>query len=309
MSNIIGSSEFQNLVTNKILNVMEEEEKYGELASMIPTLYNVMSSNNAFEEYFETGSVPDIPQSTGKVTYLKVSPGYSTKIEPKEFLGGLQYNRKFLDDKRYNVMNRDAKGLMRSANRVKEKYGARTFQNAFSSAFDFMQSEEGVSLCSSSHLTKAGVSTASGFDNTGTLALNKTNVAATRVAMGQFRSSIGERIDVGNNLALIVPDNLADAASEIVNTISGLDANEGNANPHYKRYDIIVYKRLDDTDSNNWFMVDQDQMKEDLLWLDRISPEKNANIDFQTKATQVSVYFRIAAGFKDWRWCFGHNVS
>jgi len=309
MSNIITSSAFQQLVTNKILNVMDEEQKYGELQSMIPILYNVMNSSSAYEEYFETGSVPDIPMSTGKVTYLKVSPGYTTKLEPKEFLGGLQFNRKFLDDKRYNVMNSDAKGLMRSADRVMEKYGARTFQNAFSSAFDFMTSEEGVSLCSSSHTTKSGVSTTNGFDNSGTLALNKTNVAATRVAMGQFRSSIGERIDVGNNLCLLVPDNLADSAMEIVNTITGLDTNEGNANPQYKRYEVIVYKRLDDTDSNNWFMIDKDKMKEDLLWLNRVSPEKNANIDFQTKATQVSIYFRIAAGFKDWRWIYGHNVS
>ena len=309
MGNIITSSAFQDLISNKLLSVMDEEEKYGELQSMIPTFYNVMSSNSAYEEYFETGSVPDIPESTGKVTYLKVSPGYHTKIEPKEFLGGLQYDRKFLDDKKYNVMNRDAKGLMRSANRVKEKYGARTFQNAFSSAFDFMTSEEGVSLCSSSHTTKAGVSTSTGFDNSDTLALNKANVAATRIAMGQFKSSIGERIDVGNNLALIVPDNLADTAAEIVNTVSGLDTAEGNANPQYKRYDIIVYPRLDDTDTNNWFMVDKTQMKEDLLWLNRISPEKNSNVDFQTKATQVSIYFRIAAGFRNWRWIFGNNVS
>jgi hypothetical protein len=199
--------------------------------------------------------------------------------------------------------------LMRSANRVKEKFGARTFQNAFSSAFDFMVSEEGKSLCSSTHLTKSGVSTTNGFNNTGTLAFNKTNVAATRVSMSQFRNSIGERIDVGNNLALVIPTNLGDAARELVETQVGLDTNEGNINVHHKRYQVIEYPRLDDTDSNNWFMVDMDLMKRDLLWIDRISPEKEVLVDFETKGMKASIYFRIAYGHKDWRWIKGHNVS
>lgn len=309
MSAIITSAGFQRLMVNDLKEVMEEEEKYGELQSMIPTFYRMVPSDSAWEEYFETGSVPDIPESTGKVTYLSVYPGYHTKVEPKEFLGGLQWQRKFIDDKKYNVLATDAQGLMRSANRVREKYGARTFQNAFSSAFDFMVSEEGKSLCSSSHLTKSGVSTSTGFDNSATMALSKANVATTRIAMGQFKSSIGERIDVGNNLALVVPDNLADTAAEIVNTVSGLDTAEGNINPHYKRYDVIVYKRLDDTDTNNWFMIDKDLMKQDLMWTDRIPPEKNVMIDFETKGPKASVYFRIAAGFKGWRWIYGNLVA
>lgn len=306
---IITSSAFARLMVNDLREVLNEEEKYGELQSMIPTFYREIPSDAAWEEFFETGSVPDIPESTGKVTYLSVYPGYHTKIEPKEFLGGLQFQRKFIDDKKYNIMSDNTLDLMRSAMRVKEKYGARTFQNAFSSAFDFQVSEEGVSLCSSSHTTKSGVSTSSGFDNSGTLALNKTNVASTRIAMGQFRSSIGERIDVGNNLALVVPDNLADSAAEIVNTVSGLDTAEGNANPQYKRYDIIVYPRLDDTDTNNWFMVDKDLMKQDLLWINRIMPEKEVMIDFETKGIKASVYFRIACGFRGWRWILGHNAA
>lgn len=306
---IITSSAFARLMVNDLREVLNEEEKYGELQSMIPTFYREIPSDAAWEEFFETGSVPDIPESTGKVTYLSVYPGYHTKIEPKEFLGGLQFQRKFIDDKKYNIMSDNTLDLMRSAMRVKEKYGARTFQNAFSSAFDFQVSEEGVSLCSSSHTTKSGVSTSSGFDNSGTLALNKTNVASTRIAMGQFRSSIGERIDVGNNLALVVPDNLADSAAEIVNTVSGLDTAEGNANPQYKRYDIIVYPRLDDTDTNNWFMVDKDLMKQDLLWINRIMPEKEVMIDFETKGIKASVYFRIACGFRGWRWIYGHNAA
>ena len=200
---------------------MVEEAKYNELSSMIPQLYNVQSSDSAWEEYFAVGAVPDIPEFTGKVSYLPIAPGFHTLIEPKEYSGGLQVERKLIDDKKYAVLDRRAEGLVTSAHRTKEKLGVKAFANAFSTAFDFMQSEEGVSLCSSSHTTKSGTSTASGFDNSGTSALTKTSVAATRLLMRQFRNDISERIEVSDNLALVVPDNLADAAEEIVGTPSG----------------------------------------------------------------------------------------
>jgi len=172
-----------------------------------------------------------------------------------------------------------------------------------------MTSEEGVALCSSSHTTKAGTSTASGFDNAGTSALSKTSVAATRLLMRQFRNDISERIDMSDNLALIVPDNLADTAYEIVNTPKSLDTAEGNVNPQYKRHTVIPYLRLDDYDTNNWFMVDMDQMKRDLVWIDRIKPESKNTVDFETYILKMAVYFRCAYGFLDWRWCYGHLVT
>ena len=147
------------------------EDKWKSLPSMRDQLYNVISSDRAVEEFFSVGSVPDITQFTGKIEYLPISPGFSTKIEPAEFAGGLMFERKLMDDKKYRVLEANASKLMTSANRVQEKYAVRPFANAFSSAFDFMWSEEGVSLCSNSHLTKSGTSTSTGFDNLATAAL------------------------------------------------------------------------------------------------------------------------------------------
>jgi len=204
----------------------------------------MLPSDSAWEEFYSVGAVPDIPEFNGKISYLGIAPGYHVKIEPKEYAGGIQAERKLIDDKKYSVLDNRAAGLMTAAQRTREKLGVRTFANAFSAAFDFMTSEEGVALCSSSHTTKAGTSTASGFDNAGTSALSKTSVAATRLLMRQFRNDISERIDMSDNLALIVPDNLADTAYEIVNTPKSLDTAEGNVNPQYKRHTVIPYLRL-----------------------------------------------------------------
>jgi hypothetical protein len=50
-------------------------------------------------------------------------------------------------------------------------------------------------------------------------------------------------------------------------------------------------------------------MKKYLLWIDRIKPEFSSQTDFETFAIKNSVYFRIANGFTEWRWIYGHAVS
>ena len=276
MGNPLDSAQFVRLLDERLR--MVENNKYKELKSMIPELYNVISSDSAWEEFFQVGDVPDIPEFTGKVSYLSVSPGYHLKIEPKEYSAGLQVERKLLDDEKYGVISTKAERLITAAHRTQEKKGVRPFAFAFSTAFDYMESEEGIALCGS-HTTKSGTSTASGFDNSGTSALSKTSVAATRLLMRKFRNDISERIELSDNLGLIVPDNLADAAAEIVGTPKSLDTAEGNINTQYNRYKVIPYLRLDDYDTNNWFMVDLDAMKQDLLWVNRIPIETKRTVD------------------------------
>jgi len=307
MGNPLTSSQFIRLLTQELTDV--RNDTYKELHSMIPMIYNEINSNKAWEEYLSVGAVPDIPEFTGQISYLDISPGYHMKVEPKEYAAGLQFERKLLDDEQYGIFRNRTAGLIKASHRVKEKLGVKTFANAFSTAYDFMESEEGTALCSSSHTTKSGTSTANGFDNAGTSALNKTAVAATRILMRQYRNDISERIEISDNLALIVPDNLADAAEEIVGTPKSLDTAEGNINMQYKRYKVIPYLRLDDYDTNNWFMVDMDAMKRDLIWINRIKDDVRSTVDFENYAVKVSIYLRVAYGWRDWRWIYGHSVS
>jgi hypothetical protein len=302
----IVSEQFIRLLDKRLKTVYENEWK--ELPSMIDQIYNVQTDDNAWVEFFGVGAVPDIPAFNGKLQYLSVSPGYTTRVEHKEFAGGLQFERKLLDDKKYNVLNNQVGNLTEAGHRTREKYGVETFAYAFSTAFNFMTSEEGVSLCSDSHTTKSGVSTASGFDNAGTSALSPVSVAATRLLMRRFRGDIGQRIQVEPDM-LIVPDNLYDTALEITQTTKGLYSAEGTVNVQEGRFKVVPYLRLDDYDSNNWFMVDSRKMKKYLVWFDRVKPESKTQVDWDTFAVKWSLYFRISCGFTDWRWIFGQNVS
>jgi hypothetical protein len=274
------------------------ENKYKQLPTMIPKLYNVMKSDAAWESFYSVGSIPDIPRFNGVLTTLGIAPGYYTRIEPVQFAAQIVTERRLMDTKQYPVFDNIAEGLVESAYRVREKSGARTFGYGFSTAFDFMESEEGVALFSSSHTTKAGTSS-----------MSKSSVAATRVIMKQFRNDISERIDTSDDFMLIFPDELEEIAYEIVKTPSGYDTAGSDANFQYNRYELVSYSRLSDIDSNNWFMGIRSRMKKDLLWVDAVGPETKDTVDWDTFALKQSIYDVFGCGWKDWRWCYGHEVS
>ena len=309
MANVspLNSAAFVKLLKKDMYEV--SESTYNQLPMQGKELYRVISADQAVTEFYSVSGFPDIPEFNGKLSYLGASPGFYTKIEPKEFAAGIETTRKFIDDNQWPVLRDHRKSLVESLGRTQEKYRARPFNYAFSAAFEFMQSEEGVSLCNDSHTTKSGASTTTGFDNAGTSALDKTSIAATWLAMRQFRDANGERIDMSDNYMLVVPDTLGDAAEEIAGTVKSLDTAEGNINPQYGRYKVFRYMRLDDYDTSNWFMVNRDLMKKYLIWIDRVPQETDTIIDFETKSVKHSIYSRWGYGFTDWRWIYGHNVA
>ena len=307
MGSPVTSADFRRLVEGHVRNVSVQALDF--LPSRKTDLFNVMDSDRPYEDFYDITGVPDIPDFGGKVSYLSISPGWYTKIEPRVFAGGIQFERTLLDDEQYGVLAKRAQSLAEAANRTMVKHEVRPFAYAFSSAFEFHTSEEGVALCSNSHTNKSGASTSTGFDNLGTSALSKTSVAAARLALRQFRSDIGERYYVGDDLCLIVPDALEEEAWEITNTKIGKDTAEGNMNFHAGRYEIITLPLLDDFDSNNWFLAGKSRMKEDLIWIDRVKPDPSQEWDLDSFILKLVIYFRIAYGWRGWRWVFGNQVS
>ncbi len=309
MPNPITSSSFPRVFDKRIREI--QENIWADLAkseSRIDQLFRVMKSDSNVEEFAAVGAVPDIPEFNGALQSLSVYPGYYNKIEPKEYGAKLVFERKFLDDKKFPVMEANAEGLFVSAFRTREKAGLDVFNNAFSAAFTFLTSEEGVSWCSSSHTTKAGVATTTGFDNSGTSALSASSLSATWLLMRRFKNDIGERIDI-NPDTVIVPDSLADKMAEINQTSSGYDTANGTANVLKGRFNVVACRLLDDYSTKNWFMADSRMLKRYNLFIDRIKPETNTKIDFDTLMTEISVYYRLGAGPISWMPIYGHVVS
>jgi hypothetical protein len=304
------SEAYQKLLVEGLKEVTERgyTEEH-ELFDARKTFYREVDHVGAFFETYSVNGIGDIPKFNGKLESLVASPGYLTRVEPVEFGAMRQWQRKFLDDKKYDVLNDDSRELGIAAARTVNKYCAYPFIYATSNMNEFMTTEEGVSLCNTAHLTKANVSTATGFSNALTGALNATNLATTRLLGANIKSPIATRM--GTNFdTLVVPNALAQKAFEITATQRGLYSGEGTENFWKKQaYKVIVWNLLDDYSTTDWYLVDSAAMKRYLMFWERIAPEFTPNHDFQTKITQMGVYFRFGLGYSNWRWILKNTVS
>jgi hypothetical protein len=307
MGNPLTDKQFTRLLDDRLTKVYVNEGKG--LPNIIDKFYTRMKSKKAWEEFFRVGSVGDPEAFNGIIQYQSVSPGYHTKIEPKEYAGGMTIQRRLIDTDRYDVIEGLTKGLAVAANRKMNKIAHEPFLYFDSTAFTFTVSEEGVALCSDSHTTKTpDVSTSTGFDNLATLAFDASNLEALRIQSKGFKDDIGERIET-NFDTIVHGTNLAEAVWEVINSSGKTGDNLNNENFQKGRWKSIELPLLDDTDTNDWFIVDSKAMKESLLWIDAVPLEFNSTTDFDTMMRKYADYFVIGWGFTDWRWIIGSSVS
>ena len=283
-------------------------ERFEALPSMLKELFNFQGSGpeKTQTRFSSVGTFSDFTAFTGNVTYDDIYQGYDTIVTPLEFIKGFQVERKLHDDDLTNIMDQRPRGLATAAQRTRETHGARIWNNAFSVDTYFYNNSEGVALCSDSHTTTSGASTASGFDNRSTAALSAAAVAANRIQMVGFRGDRAERLLVKPS-ALLIPPDLYETAYEIVSSMGKVDVATNNANVHYGQYTIYEWNYL--TDTNNFFTMDKDQMKEYLPWIDLVDLEFGWVEDFETLYAKYRAYMRYANGWLDWRWILGNQVS
>lgn len=300
--------QFIRLLDKRLREVFDGS--YEELPSYREQLFRVISSDSAWEEFYATTGLPDFQPWAGKLPYATHFPGYYNRIEPKIFTLGVSFERELIDDKKYSVFDDTTRDLGEAAKRTQNKIEVEPFANGTSAAFNYQVSEEGTAIFSSSHTNKTGAPTAVGFSNVGTTAFSKTAVAAARLVMRKFRSDIGERFNVYPD-TLIVPSGLADQAWELTNTKYGYETSAHTENIEGQRgWKIIELPRWDDTDTNNWAMVDSRMMKRFLIWVDRVKPEFNrVTSEFETFQHKYSGYMRCGWGAINWRFGFLSNVA
>jgi len=282
-------------------------ERFSQLPDMVDKFYDMRPGKLQTERFSTVGTMGDVPQFSGVVTYDDVYQGYDTSLTPLEFASGLQIERRLFDDEQFGIIDQKPKALAGSLYRLRQTHAARQFNNAFSVDSFFYTNSEGVALCSSSHTTTSGASTASGFANRRTASLSAVGLASARIDMVQFRGDRAERISVKPDTILVPPD-LYEIAYEIVGSQGKVDTANNNANVHYGQYEVIEWNYL--TDTNNWFLIDSAMMKDfGLVWIDRVKGEFGFVEDFDTLQGKWRAYARWGNAWVDWRWLLGSEVS
>lgn len=299
------SGNFGDLLDPRFQKIFHEEKP--QVPSMIGTIYTMVPTNGRNNmTWSEVGTLPDIEEFNGTVGYQSSSQGYDVTMTPVEFAGGIQVQRKLFDDEQYNIMDQKPKGLRTSTDRTREKHAFRLFNNAMSVDSYFFAHSENVALCSDSHTTTSGASTATGFDNLTTSSMSAVSVASARIQMRGFRGDQAERLDVMPN-ELWYPTDLYEIAYEIMQAAGKVDTANNNPNVHKGKYTGYECQYM--TDANNWFMCDGSLRKQYVFWQDRINPEFAMIEDFDTLVAKWRIYGRWGNAYTNWRWVLGASVS
>lgn len=298
------SGNFGDLLDKRVTKIFYDE--YKQLADRIPSIYSMQSSSDSFERWSGVGALQDFSEFNGTVVYQAQSQGYDVTATHIPFTSGIQIDRFLYDDDRHGIWQRKPAVLAQSAQRTRQKHGARIYNLASSVDSYFYNNSEGVALCSDSHTTTSGASTATGFDNLTTSALSAVAVAAARIQFRGFRDDVGNRISVVPN-RLVIPVDLFEIAYEIAESEGKVDTANNNPNVHKGKYDIIDWEYL--TDTNNWFMEDSTMRKNWLVWFDRTPLEFAMAEELDTLVAKWRALMRYSFAWYDWRWILGGIVS
>lgn len=315
--NVMTSEDWKELITPGLRKIFHlRMRKYEDLfkgAQIFPQ----DTSDRAFEDYQGIGELGTDMwnqfEKTGRTTRDDFEPGWKTRLEHREFTGGVNIRRKLVDDNLYptsgipNSLSQRVEKLASSAAVHREKSAAALFNLAFTDtgvdAEGFpVAGADGVGLCSTVH--KATPTNPATQSNEGTSALTGPNLAATRLLMRKFTDDKGNPVSISPT-GLLIPPELEDTAAVILKTDEKPGGNDNDVNVNKNRFNPVVWDYL--TSPAAWFLID-DVLKDDhLTWLDRVKPEFTSDKDVDTQIMSWTGYYRFSRGFDAWQWIFGQN--
>lgn len=152
---VITSSSFARLLypgLNTIYNT-----KYNEYAPEWPQIFDSQKSSRAFEEELGiTGfGMPQVKPEGKSISYDEMSQGWLVRYTHAVFALGFIVTKEVFRDNLYpQVSLRQATSLAFSMRQGKETVAANVLNRAFNASYT---GEDGATLCSTSHLTKTGL--------------------------------------------------------------------------------------------------------------------------------------------------------
>lgn len=279
---------------------------FGRRPQLGPVLFNVMQSSNAYEEIFGSGALGidawENYEQSGVPSEADFDQWYKKTFTHKEYPLIVGIQRKLYADAQFANIFNIAQKIGDSAALKRETDAASVFNNAFSSSYT---GPDGVSLCNDSHPHNPNA-TGDTQDNYLTTALTKDGLADAREAMMAFTDDKNNLVSATPDV-LLVPPELEDTALELVR--SQLDPASANntINPMAGRFRVLTWHYL--TDSNAWFLIDSNLMRQSLMWFDREPVQINPMVEDKTLRARWIGYMRYSYGWTDWRWIIGSNPS
>lgn len=308
MPNIAGSFPDLTELTATFTDIFNE--RFKEEGDRVGDYYRVVNDKGINTRFSTVSGMGQLVEFTGSVNYADVAQGYDMTITPVQFARGFSIERLLADTDKSGIMNSKPRALGTAAARTRNYHAIRPFDNAFTVDTLFASHSEGVPMCSNSHTTTTGASTATGFDNLVTTSLSAVSIAAMRVQGLNLRDEQGEKVTNLMFDTLLIPQQgtMEENAWEIVNSMGKTDSANNNANFNKDRYKIKSDIYLGD--ANNFFLYDSTMMKEHgLIWQEAVKPEFAMVEDFDSLIAKWRCYGRWGNYWLSWPWIIGSQVS
>jgi phage major head subunit gpT-like protein len=282
--------------------------KYVEIESFIPKLFNQIKSEKLQETYLGLVGGTGFTPFTGSVSREEFAEDYKKVITNVSYSDSFGVTRDMFNDDQYGIMKQRASELGRLARYSKEVLAASIFNNGFSSA---VQTGDAKNLFATDHPIRKGTVASQG--NLGTGALTRATLNTARSAMRRFVDPAGKKIVNVPNM-LMVPVELESQAIEAVDSVYNGTVNQAGAVADFssnsvKRFgiEILVNPFLDD--ANDWFLINTELAKDYLIWQNREPVRLIASEDVDSLVLRETAYYRVACGATEWRWAYGNSVT
>ena len=275
--------------------------EYGDWQSMIGALFTQKTPDQAIVYEALVGDLGDVGVFDGEISYDESKQSYRKSVEEIEYALGLKVTKKLRRNDLYGIVQKQVRLLAQRFRAKREGIAA----GVFNGAFGVTTVADALSLCNDAHTSDVG---GSNQDNSGTSAFSPANVEATRRLMIQLKTNRDNIQNATFPDTLLVPTNLEEQAYELIKTKGKVDTAQNNVNFHEGKYKLAVWHNWL-TDQNNWFMINQKKMKEELSWYEWNPVEFFYAGEFDTLVSKHAGYMSVNVSAVDWRWLFGHAVS
>jgi len=295
------SSAFSHLLQPELHEIFFE--KYGQYPNEYAEVFNVLSSDRAYEEDGEiTGLGQMVQKQEGRsIAYDDPFQGQLKRYAHVPFALGFRVTHELYMDDQYNIIKRMPQALSRSAHQTNEVQAWNVFNNAFSTAYLGL---DGQPLCSVAH---PNVSVAAG---SGPYSNRLSTDADLSVTSLQSAIELMENMTDDRDLnimvkprRLVIPVHLKWMARELLNSEykPGSADNEINSLADEElKYMVGHYL----TSTSAWYLLagNEDHYLR-YFWREKLSFDNDD--DFDTGDAKFKAYMRFSVGFSGWRGIVG----
>lgn len=266
---------------------------------MLSLLYNFKTAEQGTEYDLEVGDFPAVQLFTGSIPYVPVTEGYKKSIQETQYAVGFVATRQLLRNDLYGAVRETVRTMADSFRQLREQQGAFPFINAFNGSFT---TGDSLSLCNISHTNANG---GANFSNTNSLAFSAANLQNNRLLMKAFPSNAGNVI-MNIPDTILVPMQLEDVAYEVLESMGKVNTSLNNRNYSEGRYKLVVWDNFL-TSSTNWFLLNSERMKRELIFREWEKVSFMRSGEFDTLATKWAGYTSFGISSVEPRWVFGSS--